>query len=143
MSAGCARTGLSPVVSPVGWPTLAAGSTADYSLPSQRPFRLSLPTSYMTGQRPPALLLHFHGWGGALNSGTMFHEAFQRRHVVVVSPLGSDDGGKQPTSWNGGGTSGGGTGVSTCHDPAGAFGSMCYRSSCQRKYGGCNQTCWW
>jgi len=130
-------------MAPASWPTFAsAGGAADVSLPSQRPFRLSLPTSYYSSGQPPALLLHFHGWGGTLSSGAMFHEAFQKHHAVVVSPLGFDDDGTQPASWNGGGTNAG-TGLSTCHDPAGAFSSMCYRSSCQRKYGGCNRTCWW
>jgi hypothetical protein len=69
-SIGCAAWPL-----PRHWPTIISGGTKDISLPSVgRPFRLSLPTDYKQGQSAPALLMHFHGWGGTLESGQMFHD---------------------------------------------------------------------
>ena len=134
-SAGCAlgRT------LPQHWPTLVSGGTADVSLPTlTRPFRLSLPASYgAPASQPPPLLLHFHGWGGTLESGQNFHAQGVADGYLVASPLGFDDEGTQPTSWNGAGTAASpGPAGRSCYDPNGGFASMCYARSCGR----CNDT---
>lgn len=135
-SSGCS-TGLTM---PEYWPSssLTPGSSTNFNLPSQRrPFRLTIPYDYDVNS-PPPLLLHFHGWGGTLAAGAAFHAHGLTNGYVVASPLGFDDDGTQPTSWNGAGTVGspGPLGM-TCHEPPGAgFGDMCYRRSC----GTCNDT---
>jgi len=138
-SRGCARGWTLPQ----HWPTIVSGGIIDLHLSTQRrPFRLSLPATYgALGTAPPPLLLHFHGWGGTLESGQMFHAHGVRNGYLVASPLGFDDEGTQPASWNGAGTSTSpGPAGHTCHDPSKAYANLCYRRSC----GECrNDTCGW
>ena len=126
---------------PQSWPTIVNGGSAVLTLPTQkRPFRLSLPTSYGTSSSPPALLLHFHGWGGTVDDAKdSFHAHGIANGYLVASPLGFDDDGTQATSWNGAGTTGSSGNRSSCHDPSHSFANLCYSRSC----GSCNDTCWW
>ena len=119
MSSGCRSHSLPPA-----WPTIVSGGVADLKgLPSQRrPSRLSLPSTYGTTKRPAPLLIHFHGWAGTLESGMVFHSHGINNGYLVASPLGFDDEGTQPASWNGAGTSG--TSGRTCYDPTGAYASL-------------------
>ena len=125
MSSGCRSHSLPPA-----WPTIVSGGVADLKgLPSQRrPSRLSLPSTYGTTKRPAPLLIHFHGWAGTLESGMVFHSHGIHNGYLVASPLGFDDEGTQPASWNGAGTSG--TSGRTCYDPTGAYASLRYSRSC-------------
>ena len=89
-----------------------------------RVFRLSVPAAHTITSWPPPLLIFFHGWGGTLASGDFVHAHGGLNGYVVASPLGHDDNGTKPASWNGGGT----TAANTCSDSSGAFRNLCYKS---------------
>jgi hypothetical protein len=73
-SIGCGSGRKQQVIFPPSWQSLAGSRDVELNLASQRrPFRVSLPASYGASTRPPALMLHFHHWGGTLMSGGVFH----------------------------------------------------------------------
>ena len=125
MSSGCRSHSLPPA-----WPTIVSGGVADLKgLPSAAAAIPAVAAStYGTTKRPAPLLIHFHGWAGTLESGMVFHSHGINNGYLVTSPLGFDDEGTQPASWNGAGTSG--TSGRTCYDPTGAYASLRYSRSC-------------
>ena len=139
-SVGCKASGQLPS----HWSTtIVSGGVVDLSLRTQRrPFRLSLPNSYSMSS-PLPLLFFFHGWGGSLSSGDVFHAHGRTNGYIVVSPLGFDDGGHQPASWNGAGTAASPSSdlSPVCHGHAGARAELCYKTDCA-PYGGCRPCGW-
>lgn len=136
-SRGCSKSTPTYGVRPGGFADIHYASL-------QQPFRLSLPLNY-DPRKPSTMLVHFHGWGGNLQSGMPFHEDGMANGYVVVTPLGYDDEGTKKPSWNGAGTAEApppGT-HQTCYDPTHSFANLCYTRSCGPR-GGCNNnSCAW